>query len=234
MIINWRKDEAYDHIVSQLHEQPNYEKLMMWIADPHDNIAEIMQFISTLNVYTARGFWLDLIGTIVGQSRFITTLIQYQYFGFAEGLQDPKIEPSIGGFGFPFFDPKYTVGETTRLNDDDYRLLIMARVARNVGKVNLPSITLSLQNMFETQEVSALNKGIASYYVIIRADVSEIFKKIIKTIDILPRAAGVGIDGAYIAPPDTKFFGFAEGLDNPLVSGMIGGFGDPLLQKFEV
>lgn len=234
MIINWRKDEAYDHIVSQLHDQPNYEKLMMWIADPHDNIAEIMQFISTLNVYTTRGFWLDLIGTIVGQSRFVPILVLYRYFAMQDGYFRPEDAESVGGIGDRLFRENDGIGETTRLDDEDYRLLIMARVARNVGKVDLPSITLSLQNMFQTSDVIVKNVGIANYYAVISANVSETFKQVIKSIDIIPRAAGVGNEN-YIAPENTKFFGMSDMAElRPTIASKIGGIGDHLIEKYRV
>src|SRR5699024_2559112 len=86
-----------------------------------------------LNVDLAQGWHLDFIGNIVGQSRLLYDFNSEVYFGFEGAYKSEtfgsKIDPTIGGFwnSRGYFDK----ASARKLNDDEYRRVIKARVIYN-------------------------------------------------------------------------------------------------------
>lgn len=94
-----------------------------------------------MNIPTAAGAGLDVLGRIVGVSRVLNIGTQ-QYFGFEEALPGP-LPFNVGIF--------YTGGGTTTnfsLADDPYRVLIMAKALGNISDGSMKSINTILSSLF--------------------------------------------------------------------------------------
>lgn len=94
-----------------------------------------------MNLPTAAGAGLDVLGRIVGVSRVLNIGTQ-QYFGFEEALPGP-LPFNVGIF--------YTGGGTTTnfsLADDPYRVLIMAKALGNISDGSTKSINTILSSLF--------------------------------------------------------------------------------------
>jgi hypothetical protein len=174
-------------VINQLGDSANYQQILQWLAENYDRLQDILSYVQSINVYEARGVWLDLIGVIVGQSREIPNAILLEYFGFEE---DAGQEFEIGRF-FEEGDP---IAATSILPDEEYRIVILARVARNWGNIGEPGVVEALQNMTGAQAVQLWRRAPASVEIYIGADISGNIRAIIATQDIIPRGAGIGID----------------------------------------
>lgn len=197
------QDEAAQLIINQLRDSPNYNEIVRLIASDFDDISSLHDYIASINVYNASGVWLDLIGDIVGVGRQIDVPIKTIYFGFVD-------QPNIGGFGLaPMYDQQSPVTSSTTLADGDYRRVILAKVAKNFGDVSRPGIVTALQNIINSNDVVVENMGNASIRVYIGAMLDENTRNLLSAVDIIPRAAGVKLDGVYYRPrPQT--FGFRD------------------------
>ena len=86
-----------------------------------------------LNIDIAEKSHLDLIGGLVGQNRFLVDFNVEKYFGFKYSYNSDTFgdssDPSIGGY----WNSRSNFNKSTarRLNDDEYRRLIKARVIYN-------------------------------------------------------------------------------------------------------
>lgn len=86
-----------------------------------------------LNIDTAEKSHLDLIGGLVGQNRFLVDFNVEKYFGFKYSYNSDTFgdssDPSVGGY----WNSRSNFNKSTarRLNDDEYRRLIKARVICN-------------------------------------------------------------------------------------------------------
>ena len=86
-----------------------------------------------LNIDIAEKSHLDLIGGLVGQNRFLVDFNVEKYFGFKYSYNSDTFgdssDPSIGGY----WNSRSNFNKSTarRLNDDEYRRLIKARVICN-------------------------------------------------------------------------------------------------------
>lgn len=190
-------------IINQLRESPNYLEIIRLIAKDFDDISDIYDYIGRVNVYNATGVWLDLIGDIVGVGRQIDVVIVNTWFGFAD-------QPSIAGFGqAPMYDGSQPATGSSTLTDGDYRKVILAKVAKNFGDVSEPGIVTAIQNIVNSNDVTIQTISNASFRVYIGDVLDENTRNLFASVDIIPRAAGVKLDGLYYRPrPET--FGFAD------------------------
>jgi hypothetical protein len=175
------------------------------------------------DIDTAVGNQLDILGKIVGTSRYITNTI----------LDTTKfyIPLDSSGTKIPITDTKITLvnrqtgGSATSLSDDEFRFLLKLKIIRNYSDNSFKSMDDSIQQFFQ----SAL---IASYGImnIVYFAESSIFDIVIKgaSKDLLPRPMGVNIVGIIKTDADTSLFGLYDGTnDNDI---LIGGLYDGNLQ----
>lgn len=212
-----RFENALSRLYNQFHDKPNLEAVLELIASGYDDIDDALLYLGALDVYSAEGVWLDLIGTIVGQGRRIETPIIVEFFGFAE---------TAGGRGFGqarFRTRQDSITETTILADAEYRKAILAKIAKNFGDVSKPGIIQALQIIIDTDNIYVQNTGGAKIAISIGKVLTDTEKNLINALDIVPSAAGVGV--SYKANYDPlDVFGFRD-------QGFQG-FGSPFANEF--
>ena len=197
------QESSLQLIENQLRESPNYIEVIRLLAEDFDEASDIYDYIAkNINVLNARGVWLDLIGDIVGVSRVFEKEIQPVFFGFDD-------QPNTTGFGqarFRELDDKTTASSV--LNDDDYRVVIIGKIARNYGDVSEVGVATSVLNMTQAEQVLVYQGGPAEFNIYIIGLVSDNIKSILNGSDIIPRAAGVKVNLFFSG--DGNIFGFAD------------------------
>lgn len=200
------QESSLQLIENQLRESPNYIEVIRLLAEDFDEASDICDYIAkNINVLNARGVWLDLIGDIVGVSRVFEKEIQPVFFGFDD-------QPNTTGFGqarFRELDDKTTASSV--LNDDDYRVVIIGKIARNYGDVSEVGVATSVLNMTQADNVLVYQSGPATFSVYVIGLISDNIKSILNGTDIIPRAAGVKMNLFFSG--DDNIFGFADQLE---------------------
>lgn len=200
------QESSLQLIENQLRESPNYIEVIRLLAEDFDEVSDIYDYIAkNINVLNARGVWLDLIGDIVGVSRVFEKEIQPVFFGFDD-------QPNTTGFGqarFRELDDKTTASSI--LNDDDYRVVIIGKIARNYGDVSEVGVATSVLNMTQADNVLVYQSGPATFSVYVIGLISDNIKSILNGTDIIPRAAGVKMNLFFSG--DENIFGFADQLE---------------------
>lgn len=200
------QESSLQLIENQLRESPNYIEVIRLLAEDFDEVSDIYDYIAkNINVLNARGVWLDLIGDIVGVSRVFEKEIQPVFFGFDD-------QPNTTGFGqarFRELDDKTTASSV--LNDDDYRVVIIGKIARNYGDVSEVGVATSVLNMTQADNVLVYQSGPATFSVYVIGLISDNIKSILNGTDIIPRAAGVKMNLFFSG--DDNIFGFADQLE---------------------
>lgn len=154
------------------------------------------------NLYTAKGFGLDIWGRIVGVARYLNVKSQNKYFGF---------ETPNNSFA-PFNVAPFRNGEpktcTYRLDDNAYRKLILVKAMGNIARPNAPTINRMLQFLFDKRRCYALDLGnMAMRYVF--AFYLQPYERAIIESEYFPRPAGVRVE--ILEVPEPNIFGFREG-----------------------
>lgn len=104
-----------------------------------DLLSEIVA--TCLNIETARGFGLDIIGRIVGIERTLVLSGEQQYFGFNQGEVWQPFNQA------PFYRGQPT-GSAYRPSDDVYRRMIKAKALINISRMTVPSVNFILMTLF--------------------------------------------------------------------------------------
>lgn len=197
------QESSLQLIENQLRESPNYIEVIRLLAEDFDEASDIYDYIAkNINVMNARGVWLDLIGDIVGVSRVFEKEIQPVFFGFDD-------QPNTTGFEKARFrEPDDKTTASSVLNDDDYRVVIIGKIARNYGDVSEVGVATSVLNMTQADTVLVYQNGHATFSVYVIGLISDNIKSILTGTDLLPRAAGVKVNLFFSG--DADIFGFAD------------------------
>lgn len=178
---------------------------------------------------TAKGVNLDILGSIVGQPRDIVAAELFGYFGFAVNLEsgpfgsvsDPTLGDKFRAIGQP-------ITGNRELSDEEYRIWIRARIAKNRTSSTPEDIISQLQLIFGTTQILFID-GNTEYNVSIGRLLTGDEKSILLNFDIIPKTAGVRAN--YVTQyDDSNFFSFSGipgsngfgSLSSPALGGKFG------------
>jgi len=165
-----------------------------------------------LNIDTATGYALDLVGRHVGLSRTLKTFVPKEYFGWV------GVEAALG-FGAGIF---YRAGESlknsSRLKDDDYRFLIKAKVLKNTQRPTMEGITASIKQLLGEGAFAVDNYDMTMNIIVPEKQLTTLRRYALLSLDILIRPIGVRYKFIVIESEhpfgwagDQQAFGFGDG-----------------------
>lgn len=148
---------------------------------------------NVLNIDTAQGVNLDLVGKHVGQDRVINSYILRKFFGFRDSPNAKGFSRRLSGGG-QWYRKRDPLGDSVRLSDEDYRFLIKCRILKNYQTGTLPNIIEACLFIFG-QGCTVTDNYNMSVTIRIPQEAMTDFKKFaINNLDILPRQAGVSFN----------------------------------------
>jgi len=187
----------------------NFQKYVDAIISPLANDESAYAQLALLpDVDLMTGVNLDVIGQIVGATRIIPLSMAVKFFGF-QGQNGADIFGEEGNsfVGSRFRDDAESAFATSVLADPEFRLLIKAAIARNYCKGTGNDVLNALSIILDTDYVYVEDLGSMSFGVGIGRILSYLEEQLIKSLDILPRPAGVSI-GWKAVFDGAQFFGF--------------------------
>jgi hypothetical protein len=111
----------YVGYITSEHQKPNFLAIVNGLTQPFDDIEQLSL---DLNINTATGYMLDILGGWIGQSRALQVPIQLQPDNWDTDL--------YGGWDTGVWFNEYDALTTISLLDDaDYRFLLMLKIAQN-------------------------------------------------------------------------------------------------------
>lgn len=214
------KSLAISRLATQFKESTNlisYIRALLLEANSLEDV--FCDLLEKRWIDTAEGVNLDILGSIVGQSREFIDAEIFDYFGFADNPQAQSfgsgIDASLGG-RFKFVD-EVTTG-IRQLSDDEYRLFIKARISRNRTSSTPEDIISQIRYIFDSPLVLFVD-GDTKYEISIGRKLGLNEKSILLDSNIVTKTAGV--QASYVTEFDSNnFFGF-QGLPNSLGLGSV-------------
>lgn len=135
--------DVWETIVSQYANSDIITTLITNFAQYIDQTQNIAAFFDLImNVDTAQGYGLDVLGRIVGIGRILQIPSDDPVFGYEEG------RPSWRGFNQAPFGTGSSSNRAYILSDDAYRKLILAKAMANICDGSIPAINQILINLF--------------------------------------------------------------------------------------
>lgn len=156
--------------------------------------APLDQLYGSYDVDTVTGDMLDVIGRIVGVPRPILRAAEFDVFGYAgnDSYTNYNIAPYIGD------------GEAVDapLNNDLYRKLVKAKIARNISDGTADSI-IQLVGIITGIKVTALvDNGDKSFDIGFASALDNTTLYLIENFELIPRPQGTRIGEIFILPVD--------------------------------
>ena len=176
-----------DKLLAQYYDKPNINALIELIEEEFERHAKVKNDIATkIWPTTAEGKQLDICGEVVDMSRTVAGSIAADYFGFPDHGDN-----TFGQARFYRYGEQY-LGSAT-LQDSEYRLAILSKICKNTTDGSRQDTIDSLKRMFDVQRVIVANAGNAKIRVGVGRIVSRNELALINALDLVIRAAGVGI-----------------------------------------
>lgn len=173
-----------------------------------------IQIADILNIDTATGYALDLVGRHIGVSRVLPTAIAKEYFGWLE--DDSALSFGVGEF-YRYGD---ALSASVILNDNDYRFFIRAKITKNYQNGTIENIVKSIQFVVGNNS-NVIDIQNMTMNIIVNSDkLNSLTLYAISKMDILVRPVGVMYE--YTVLVNDKPFGFAH--DNGSYGFNIGKF----------
>lgn len=152
------------------------------------------QIYGSYDVDTVSGELLDIIGRIVGISRPILRGAEFDVFGYAgnDSYTNYNIAPYIGD------------GEAidAPLNNDLYRKLIKAKIARNISDGTADSIIQLVELIIGVKVTALVDNGDKSFDLGVASQLDNTTLYLIENFDLIPRPQGTRIGQVFVLPPE--------------------------------
>nr|DAR99340.1 MAG TPA: Protein of unknown function (DUF2612) [Caudoviricetes sp.] len=151
---------------------------------------DLYRLQDVLNIETAIGHQLDLVGKHVGQFRVINGYQLRKFFGFRNSLNGLGFSQKRNGGG-QWYRRRDPLADSVRLSDVDYRFLIKCRILKNYQTGTLPNLIEACRFIFGEGCHIVDNYDMTVSISVPSAITSDFKKFAINHLDILPRQAGV-------------------------------------------
>ena len=177
-----------------------FNLLIECIFKPYEDQQEQLIWLkdNILNLDAAEMWHLDFLGNLVGQSRFLASFNVEPYFGFDGSYQSDTFgtvsDPSVGGYWYSY--NSYDKSTARRLNDDEYRRVIKARLIY-IHSNCISNDLIEVINLLTDTTTARIQKPKHGVIEIEAIDTSGLLTYFMDRIDlqdnILPVAAGVSV-----------------------------------------
>lgn len=204
-------DEARKRVATQYTESTRFLLALEKLTNQCQNLEEAFQQVQLItDIDLSQGVNLDVLGDIVGVSRYIPRSVSVPFFGFYDTgtATQPFGEELMIAIGGRFREELESPVATTVLQDPEYRTLIRSKIFKNHSIGTPEDVIRGLNYIFNSGEVFIDDSGGMKVSVLLTRPLSLSEKVLVEELDILPRPNGVGmkIKGWIF----TSCFGFSD------------------------
>lgn len=187
-------ERAKSRAINEYRNKPRMTKWLTMLPEiANDHLEKVLgQIYDSYDVDTVTGHLLDVIGVIVGVSRPILRGTAYDVFGYSgnDSYTNYNVAPYIGD-GAMVDAP---------LNNDLYRKLIKAKIARNVSDGTIDSIIELVEMIIGIKVTALIDNGDMSFDIGIASALDNTTEFLLNNFDIIPRPQGVRLGVIFVLP----------------------------------
>ena len=231
--------EARSRVTDQFKDKAIFDKYVTLLINGSVELQTTLKQLQQLrSIDTATGVQLDNIGEIVGISRGLVSAELFKYFGFKD--KDNLIpNPQAGTFGSttdssvgsPWYSLGAPLGVSREPSDDEYRLIIKAKIIKNRTLARPEDVIEAYKFLFSTGQVTIDEFATAKVKVGIGKILSSVERGLLFDLQgsgsLLPKT--VGVNYQYVEYQSTRVFALAGfpgamgpgDLNDPSVGGFL-------------
>ena len=198
------KEEAYSLITEQFRDKDVFKRYLDLLLSASTEIQLVAKdLMQNRSLDTAEGVQLDMIGNIVGQPRTLIGANLLSFFGFegeiTAGSYGSVDVPGVGSIWRSSDSP--LVGNIT-LDDNLYRILIKAKIVKNVTSATPEEIMGFANFMFSTSGSTLIFEGGAKFKILIGRILTKSEIGLLRYVNrqasyssrLFPKPVGVGLE----------------------------------------
>ena len=201
-----------DLITSQHNTRPKFVATVDMLTGSVSSIADLLESIpASFDLDTAVGEQLDIIGLWVGQNRYIDGVVPAEFFGFFDTPNALTFgEEGIPWVGGQWYEEGGPLTVTSRLNDAFYRMIIKAKIVKNHFRGGFKGIIDAMQFIFGDHLMLVEDRGGMAMRCYVGRGLTTTERHLVTKLDLIPRPAGVLIDGWGMFNGDDGWLGFED------------------------
>ncbi len=182
--------EYADLLIVQYAGKPNAAATIRLLSDQWRQSFEGATSIpEMLNIDTACGANLDIIGKIVGQDRVLQAAVPREFFAF-EGNPETHGFRVAGNGGSPWYHNGDALDDSAELSDAEMRLLIKTRTLKNFSRCSMDDVERACEMLFG-QIGYRIDVTGPCVWTITTTGADPFVLYAAQQLDALPRASGV-------------------------------------------
>ena len=185
---------AKSRVINEYRSKPRMTKWLTMLPEIANEQLEraLDQVYGSYDVDTVSGEQLDVIGRIVGVPRPISRGAAYDVFGYSgnDTYTNYNVAPYIGDGAMV----------DTPLNNDLYRKLVKAKIARNVSDGTIDSIIELVEMIIDIKVTALIDNGDMTFDIGIASELDNTTEYLLNNFDIIPRPQGVRLGVIFILP----------------------------------
>lgn len=199
-----RADNMVGHLIDQFQNKPVLAAILQSIGDELDELDVVWDDLKDKRwLDTAEGQQLDGIGEIVGLGRTINERIQLEFFGFER-------QPNAKGFEEGRFRDEWQGWlASTTLDDYAYRLMLKAKINKNVTQGTAEDTIQSMRVIFDSYDIFLEEIGNAKIGIGIGRVLSDNDIAYFDRLGLLIKDGGIGVEWRTYFDRN-NFFGFED------------------------
>lgn len=181
------KERMLNLLLSQFSDRKIIKALLETIGEEFDFHNTLKKQIRTeIWPDVAVGKQLDMCGEVADISRKVDASMSVDFFGFLDHGNNSFGKARFRRYGEPYLS-------SSELRDNEYRLAIFSKIAKNTTDGSRQSTIDSIKRMFGVSRVIAINAGNAKMRIGIGRVVTPNELKLINALDLIIRGAGIGV-----------------------------------------
>lgn len=205
------KAKAISRLLVQFSEAAILQGYIKALLSEADNIEKAIQdTIDLRTIDSATGATLDIIGVLVGQPRILLNATALVFFGYDGHLSaDSYGDLDDSSLGARYISAGEPLSGNRVLNDEEYRLFIRARIAKNHSNGSINSVAY-LASFVTGTDLIVIQEGPepATFNIGFGRKLDANTKTFLANNNLIPKPAGVRIAYFYDFPTENPF-GFA-------------------------
>lgn len=190
------------HLIGQFWDKRVLAAELEALGEELDELAQVFDDLKSKRwIDTGEGEQLDGIGRLINQPRQIADAVQLSFFGFF-GQENAQ------GFEVGRFRDDWEIWlASVNLNDEQYRKILWLKVFKDISHGTAEDTIASTKRIFNAPYVSLAEVGNAKIFIGIGRILTDSEIHLVKAVDLIVRAAGVGVQGMSHFDYD-NYFGF--------------------------
>lgn len=189
--------EARERVTEQFKNKEIFDKyLQLLISEQSELQRQLRMLMQLRSIDTASGKQLDQIGEIVGRPRGLLSAEAFKFFGFTgdpqAGSMGSRTDAQVGS---PFWSLGTSKTGNREPTDEEYRLLIKAKIIKNTTKSTTEDTIFAFRFLFSVGQAFIDEHGPAKVRIGIGKLLSPVEKGLLfefkGTGGLLPKTAGV-------------------------------------------